>query len=89
MLWVDRVNALQAFERNDYKSIVKIDIKSDKLKELVKHPVDSVAYLSSWLTKETGLLYYEDFIWDHTDDDNMVWIFADPKIATFFKVAWG
>ena len=73
VLWVEKINALQA-KRDDYKSVVIIDIKSDKLKELSQHPVDAVAYLSSWLTKETGLLYYEDFIWDHTDESNFVLI---------------
>lgn len=87
-LWIDKINALKA-KRDDYKFVVKIDIKSKKLLEMTGHPVDVVAYLSSWLTKETGLLYFDDFIWDHTDDNEMVWIFADPKIAIFFKVMWG
>lgn len=87
-LWVDKMGALKA-RRGDYKSIVKVSTKAEKLIEVVEHPVDAVAYLSSWLTKETGLLYCEDFYWDHTDDDEMVWIFIDPKIATLFKIVWG
>ena len=91
-LWTEKMNS-PITRRNGI--LLKIDIRSEKLQEIklaiATHPVDAVAYLSSWLTKETGLLYYEDFYWDHTnlDDNEMVWVFKDNKIATFFKVAWG
>lgn len=70
-----------------YKSLENHDVFGDL------RPISVVGYLCNWIGLELGLVYGEDFIWNHVGSDGLSFSFDDreelkDKLA-LFKMVWG